>query len=238
MRTIAIITARGGSKRIPGKNIKPFLGKPIILYSIEAAIASGIYDEVMVSTDDEKIAQIARNAGASVPFMRSSVNANDYATTTDVLLEVLGEYEKLGQSFDYMTCLYPTNPFITPEKLKEAMQLIVENDYAEVLPVVQFSFPPQRAYVFKEEGCLQYKWEEFKNARSQDLEKMYHDAGQFYCYDVKSYLEHKGVYGRICPLICPESEVQDIDTEEDWKMAELKVEYRKRREGSGQNNRD
>lgn len=230
MRTIAIITARGGSKRIPRKNIKPFLGKPIILYSIEAALESGVFDEVMVSTDDEEIAQIAREAGASVPFMRSEATSNDYATTTDVLLEVLNEYQAKGQTFDYMACLYPTNPFITTDKLKAAMKLISENDYAEVLPVVQFSFPPQRAYVFKDNDSLQYKWEEFKNSRSQDLEKMYHDAGQFYCYDVKKYIENKGVKGKIYPLICPESEVQDIDTEEDWKMAELKVEYMKRSE--------
>lgn len=228
MKTIAIITARGGSKRIPRKNIKLFLGKPIIEYSIEAALSSGIFDEVMVSTDDEEIAQIAMKAGAAVPFMRSEATANDYATTTDVLLEVLDRYKERGQEFDYMACLYPTNPFITPDKLKQAMDLISSNDYAEVLPVVQFSFPPQRAYVFKENDSLQYKWEEFKNARSQDLEKMYHDAGQFYFYDVKKYVENKGVKGKIYPLICPEHEVQDIDTEEDWKMAELKVEYMRR----------
>ncbi len=228
MKTIAIITARGGSKRIPRKNIKLFLGKPIIEYSIEAALSSGIFDEVMVSTDDEEIAEIAMKAGAAVPFMRSEATANDYATTTDVLLEVLDRYKERGQEFDYMACLYPTNPFITPDKLKQAMDLISSNDYAEVLPVVQFSFPPQRAYVFKENDSLQYKWEEFKNARSQDLEKMYHDAGQFYFYDVKKYVENKGVKGKIYPLICPEHEVQDIDTEEDWKMAELKVEYMRR----------
>lgn len=230
MKTIAIITARGGSKRIPRKNIKEFLGKPIIVYSIEAALASGIFDEVMVSTDDEEIARIAMEAGASVPFMRSAQTANDYATTTEVLLEVLREYEANGKTFDYMACLYPTNPFITPEKLKKAMKLISENDYAEVLPVVQFSFPPQRAYVLDEDDTLVYKWEEFKNSRSQDLEKMYHDAGQFYFYDVKKYIENEGVKGKIYPLICPEHEVQDIDNEEDWKMAELKVEYMRRSE--------
>lgn len=228
MNTIAIITARGGSKRIPRKNIKLFLGKPIIEYSIEAALASGIFDEVMVSTDDEEIAKIAVNAGAKVPFMRSEATANDYATTTDVLLEVLERYKEQGKEFEYMACLYPTNPFITPEKLQQAMKLIAENDYAEVLPVVPFSFPPQRAYVFHENDSLKYKWEEFKDSRSQDLEKMYHDAGQFYFYDVKKYIENKGVKGKIYPLICGEHEVQDIDTEEDWKMAEFKVEYMKR----------
>lgn len=225
MSTIAIITARGGSKRIPRKNIKNFLGKPIMLYSIEAAFEAEIFDEVMVSTDDEEIAEIARKAGACVPFMRSAAASDDYATTTDVLLEVLEGYKKIGKMFDYMACLYPANPFITAEKLKKCMQLICSSDYAQVLPVVPFSYPPQRAYVFSDDGYLRYKWDEFKNARSQDLEKMYHDAGQFYFYQVASFIKHKGVYGKIYPLICSEYEVQDIDTEEDWKMAELKAEY-------------
>lgn len=229
MKSIAIITARGGSKRIPRKNIKDFLGKPIILYSIEAALASGIFDEVMVSTDDAEIAEIAKNAGACVPFMRTDATANDFATTTDVLLEVLDAYEAKGETFDYMACLYPTNPFITPDKLKNAMQLLREGNYAEVVPVVPFSFPPQRAYVY-DGTSLHYKWEEFKNSRSQDLETMYHDAGQFYCYQVESFRKNKGVVGTVCPLICPEHEVQDIDNEEDWKMAEIKVEFMKRRE--------
>lgn len=228
MRTIAIIPARGGSKRIPRKNIKPFLGEPIIVYSIRAALESGIFDEVMVSTDDEEIADIARKAGAHVPFMRSKETANDYATTTEVYLEVLQKYRDMGEDFDYMACLYPANPFISAEKLKTAMKLMMENDYAEVVPVVQFSFPPQRAYVLDEEHCLHYKWAEYKEMRSQDLEKMYYDAGQFYCYDVKKYLLHKGVQGKVYPILCPEHEAQDIDTEEDWKMAEIKVEYMKR----------
>lgn len=225
MSSIAIITARGGSKRIPRKNIKEFLGKPIIAYSIEAALESGVFDEVMVSTDDEEIAEISKKFGAKVPFFRSEATSNDTATTTDVLLEVLDEYDKRGNKYDYMACLYPTNPFITADKLVEAMNIIQSNKYAEVLPVVQFSFPPQRAYVQDENGCLIYKWEEFKNSRSQDLEKMYHDAGQFYFYKVDSYIKNKGVKGNVYPLVCPEHEVQDIDNEEDWKMAEVKIKY-------------
>lgn len=228
MSNICIIPARGGSKRIPRKNIKEFLGKPIIEYSIEAAIMSNCFDEIMVSTDDQEIADIAMAAGAKVPFMRSEATSNDYATTADVILEVLSEYEKRNQVFDYMACLYPTNPFITSEKIINAMKLISENDFAEVLPVVQFSYPPQRSYVFSNTGTLEYKWEEFKNTRSQDLEKMYHDAGQFYFYNVESYKKNRGVKGKIYPIICSESEVQDIDTEEDWKMAEFKVEYMKK----------
>ena len=227
MSSIAIITARGGSKRIPRKNIKDFMGKPIIAYSIEAALESGVFDEVMVSTDDDEIAEIAKKFGARVPFFRSEATSNDYATTTDVLLEVLSEYEKRGMKFDYMACLYPTNPFITAKKLIEGMNILKSDKYAEVLPVVPFSFPPQRAYVVGAEGTLEYKWEEFKNSRSQDLEKMYHDAGQFYFYKVASYVKNRGVKGAIYPIICPEHEVQDIDNEEDWRMAEIKVRFLK-----------
>lgn len=229
MSCIAIITARGGSKRIPRKNIRDFLGKPIITYSIDAALKCGFFDEVMVSTDDEEIAEIAKAAGASVPFMRSSATSNDYATTTEVLLEVLSEYEKLGKTFDYMACLYPTNPFVTPEKLSNAFEIIKNGDCAEVLPVVPFSFPPQRGYILNEDNSLSYKWEQFKECRSQDLEKMYHDAGQFYFYNVEMYRKNKGVKGIVRPIICPESEVQDIDNEEDWQLAEIKVEAMRRR---------
>lgn len=226
---LAVVTARGGSKRIPRKNIKKFCGKAIIEYSIDAALKSGIFDEVMVSTEDDEIAKISIQAGASVPFMRSEQTANDFATTRDVLLEVLSEYKKRGQEFDYITCLYPTNPFISPGKIKKAVDILVEEQCEEVVPVVKFSFPPQRAYVLNEEGGLTYKWDEYKNARSQDLEEFYHDAGQFYCYNVKQYLESKGqITGKIYPIVLPESEVQDIDNEEDWKMAELKYEYLKR----------
>lgn len=229
MSSIAIITARGGSKRIPRKNIRPFLGKPIILYSINAALRCGCFDEVMVSTDDEEIASIANEAGAQVPFLRSEKTSNDFATTTDVLLEVLNKYEELGKQFDYMACLYPTNPFISEGKLIKAMKIIEKGDCAEVIPIVSFSYPPQRGYVFSDADCISYKWEEYKNARSQDLEKIYHDAGQFYFYNVEMFRKNKGVVGCIKPIICSEMEVQDIDTIDDWELAELKVKYLKQR---------
>lgn len=222
MSSIAIITARGGSKRIPKKNIKDFCGKPIIAYSIEATLNSGIFDEVMVSTDSEEIAVVAEQYGASVPFMRSEATSNDYATTRDVLLEVLSEYKKLGRSFDDMTCLYPTAPFITADKLKEAVTLFQNTHSSMLVPIVKFSYPPQRAYIIHD-GKLYFKWEEFRYSRSQDLETFYHEAGQFYCYNINDYLATNGtIKENICPYILQESEVQDIDTEEDWKMAEVK----------------
>lgn len=222
MKGIAIITARGGSKRIPKKNIKDFCGKPIIAYSIEAALKSELFDEVMVSTDSEEIADIARKYGANVPFMRSEKTSGDYATTRDVLMEVLAEYKKIDRTFDYMVCLYPTAPFVTPEKLKSAVQKFHESNASLLIPVVQFSYPPQRAYVISN-GNLNFKWENFRYKRSQDLEPFYHEAGQFYCYNIVDYIASDGtIRDNIIPYILPESEVQDIDTEEDWIMAELK----------------
>ena len=222
MNAICIITARGGSKRIPGKNKKLFLGKPIICYSIEAAISSGIFEEVMVSTDDEEIAEISKKAGAKVPFMRSKETSNDYATTDDVLLEVLAAYEKMGRTFEYMACIYPTAPFVTAEKLKNALQVLIKNEASGVMPVVSFSFPPQRGMIVKD-GKLQYCYPENAMKRSQDLETMFHDCGQFYFYQTQKYQACKGdLPDGYVPVIMPETQVQDIDNLSDWELAELK----------------
>lgn len=226
MKNIAIITARGGSKRIPRKNIKHFCGKPILLYSIEAALQADIFDEVMVSTDDEEIADIARKAGAKVPFMRSPETSNDFATTRDVLIEVVNRYRADGVNFDNVCCIYPTAPFITPEKLRQAMELHMEKDADSVCPVVRFSFPPQRCYVI-EDGMLCYKWPENILARSQDLEPFYHDSGQFYTYKTETLLHKERTEWKEYPLVLSELEVQDIDNEDDWEIAELKYRYLK-----------
>lgn len=224
MKRAAIITARGGSKRIPGKNSKLFLGSPIITYSIHAALASGCFDEVMVSTEDEGIAAIARETGAQVPFFRSKDTADDYATTTDVLLEVLAAYRERGQEFDQICCLYPTAPFVSNKRLQEAMTLLSESGADSVLPVVRYSFPPQRSVVIKD-GLLQFIQPEHMFTRSQDLEPYYHDAGQFYCLRVKSFLEQKKLFmEKTLPLVLSDLEVQDIDTLEDWEIAEVKYQ--------------
>ncbi|SHI04039.1 N-acylneuraminate cytidylyltransferase [Butyrivibrio fibrisolvens DSM 3071] len=222
MSAIAIITARGGSKRIPRKNIKEFCGKPIIAYSIEAAIGSGIFDEVMVSTDDEEISQIALGYGAKVPFLRSEKLSGDYATTSDVLFEVLDEYEKRGQSFDIGCCIYPTAPFITSDKLKEAGTRFRESDADSLIPVVPFSYPPQRCFVISDDK-LNFKYPEYLNTRSQDLEKEYHDAGQFYFFRTKNFRKSGNLLlGNVIPMVVDEMEVQDIDNLTDWQIAELK----------------
>ena len=222
MKTLAIITARGGSKRIPRKNIKEFNGKPIIAYSIEAALKSGVFDEVMVSTDDEEIAEIARNYGASVPFLRSEKTANDFATTVDVIDEVIREYHSLDKDFDIFACIYPTAPFITADKLKESVEKLASSDADSLIPVVRFSYPPQRAMEIHD-GRLVFRQPENLSVRSQDLEPHYHDAGQFYVVKTESFLKNKGIMvGQILPMELSELEVQDIDNEVDWKLAEMK----------------
>ena len=236
MKKIAIITARGGSKRIPKKNIKDFLGKPIICYSIEAALNSKIFDEVMVSTDSDEISEIAKQAGAKVPFMRSDNTSNDYATTADVLLEVLQKYEELGFCFDYACCIYPTAPFVTSQKLRDAMNILIDSDATDVMPVTEFSFPPQRS-VFIRDGNVIPVYPEYQQCRSQDLEPIYHDAGQFYCLDVSTFMPKSDQLPerKIKPIIVSELEVQDIDNFSDWEIAEMKYELMKKRENTAEN---
>lgn len=230
MKKIAIITARGGSKRIPRKNIKEFCGKPILAYSIEAALDSGMFDEVMVSTDDEEIAEVAREYGAKVPFYRCEKTSNDYASTNEVIMEVLAEYKKQGEHFDVACCIYPTAPFVTAERLKLAVEQLIEKDAESVMPVVRFSFPPQRSVVM-ENGFLKFKWPEYMMSRSQDLEPFYHDVGQFYCLRVESFLaKNRLIMDRTVPLEISDLEAQDIDNEEDWKIAEMK--YKLLKEGN------
>jgi len=221
-KCLAIITARGGSKRIPRKNIKPFLGHPIIKYSIDAALGSGCFDEVMVSTDDREIGEIAEKLGAKVPFMRSADTSDDFATTADVIEEVLLEYERAGNTFEYCCCIYPTAPFVSSVKLQDGFKLLKAKKADTVLSVVRFSYPIQRALKIENDRLLMINPENL-NARSQDLMPAYHDSGQFYWLRTESFLQSKKVFTeKTLSLEVPESEVQDIDNEEDWKIAEMK----------------
>jgi pseudaminic acid cytidylyltransferase len=223
-RSVAIITARGGSKRIPRKNIRLFLGKPIIAYSISAALDAGCFEEVMVSTDDLEIAEIARSLGAKVPFLRSAETSTDVATTVDVLTEVINKYRQQGKIFEYACCLYPTAPFVTADKLAAGYGLLLQTGADTVLPVVRFSYPIQRAMKL-ENNYLSMIWPEYANVRSQDLMPSFHDGGQFYCFHIERFMETHKLFGdHTVPLELPESEVQDIDTEEDWKIAEMKYQ--------------
>jgi len=225
MKKIAIIPARGGSKRIPRKNIRPFLGKPVIAYSIEAAINSGLFDEVMVSTDDPEIATIALSYGAKIPTLRSRKNSDDHATTADVLSEVLEFYKSKNETFDYACCLYPVAPFIDSEKLNSGFSTLIDGDYDTVMPVTEFSYPIQRSYAMIEGNNLSMVQPEHKNARSQDLEKRFHDTGQFYWFQVDRFMK-KGnlITDNLGAMTVSEMEVQDIDTETDWQIATLKFQ--------------
>lgn len=219
MKNLCIIPARGGSKRIPRKNIKFFLGRPIIAYSIDATLKSGLFDEVMVSTDDEEIAFISKQYGARVPFMRSEETSNDYATTADVLNEVLSRYDDLGQHYDNICCFYATAPLVQPTDVVAAYEHLNSGDFQSVYPVVPFSYPIWRCLDVLEDGTMKRHWPEFENSRSQDLPIEYHDTGTFYWYNVERWRANKGKIGAI---IVDETRVQDIDTEIDWKLAEMK----------------
>ncbi len=227
MSNVAIITARGGSKRIPRKNIRPFLGKPIIAYVIDAASQSGLFNEVMVSTDDAEIADIARQYGASVPFFRSAETADDFATTADVLTEVIARYEQQGQVFDYACCLYPTAPFITSDLLNRAFSTLIEKQFDTVYPVQPFSFPTQRAVLLRD-SKVQWFQPEHALTRSQDLEPAYHDAGQFYFFNVATFRQsHRLITDNSGGIVISELDAHDIDTEVDWAVAEMKYRMKK-----------
>lgn len=222
MSSVAIITARGGSKRIPRKNIRDFCGKPIMEYSVRAAVESGIFDEVMVSTEDREIAEIALRCGARVPFFRSAETSGDHAATADVIKEVLENYHGIGKDFETACCIYPTAPFVTAERLKKAMRLLYDENADTVMPIVAYSFPPQRA-VIVENGRIKPQYPEYQKCRSQDLEPIYHDCGQFYMLRVSSFLRAGVLIGeKTVPMILSDLEVQDIDNDADWKIAEMK----------------
>ncbi len=228
MKVLALIPARGGSKRIKNKNIIDFCEKPIISYPITVALQSGLFDEVMVSTDDTSIAEVAKEHGANVPFTRSSKNSDDFATTTDVILEVLEEYSKLGRSYDYVCCIYPAAVFITNDILKQAQDMVVGGVANSVFPIVKFSFPPQRGVVLSDDGIASFIEPKHEFTRSQDLTPIYHDSGQFYFLNVEDFLSEKRlVMSKTKPIIVDETRVQDIDTITDLKIAELKyrLEY-------------
>lgn len=222
MKLVAIITARGGSKRIPRKNIKDFMGKPMISYAIEAAKESGIFDEIMVSTDDKEIAEISIKYGAKVPFMRSEATSNDYATTADVLEEVIEEYENRNIFFEDLCCIYPCVPLLNGDILKDAYSKYKNSNEDKLTPVVRFSFPIQRAFRVNDKNLLEYIDPISAKMRSQDLEPMYHDAGMFYFHKSNNIRCESSAMFEL-----EEHLVQDIDNLEDWKMAEIKYKILK-----------
>ena len=223
MAKIAIIPARGGSKRIPRKNIKEFLGKPIIAYAIENAIKSNLFDEIMVSSDDDEIIGLAKELGAKVPFKRSVENSNDYASTMDVITEVISSYSNLGYKFEYGCCIYPCTPLLSKENLIKSYQILNERNLDCVFPIVRFGFPIQRAVRLNELGLVEMIQPKHLITRSQDLEVSFHDAGQFYSFKVDNLINKQKLVTENTGFIeLSELEVQDIDNLVDWKIAELK----------------
>jgi pseudaminic acid cytidylyltransferase len=222
LKKIAIIPARGGSKRIPKKNIKDFIGKPIISYSIFAALSSNLFDEIIVSTDDAEIAEIAIKYGASVPFYRSEKNASDYASTFDVIEEVVLNYKSKNIHFEYICCIYPCAPFVNSKKITDGFNLIKEKNFDSVFPVISFSFPIQRALKIIDDK-IDFMYPQHSLVRSQDLEPSYHDAGQFYWMRTEKIMTEKKILtSNSGGILISEMEGQDIDNETDWKLAQLK----------------
>lgn len=226
MSSLAIITARGGSKRIPGKNIRPFLGKPALAWPVEAALKSACFSEVMVSTDDEAIAATALAHGAALPFMRSSETANDHATLADVVKEVLANYAAQGKTFDSVCCMLATAFSITSKYLQEAFALLEDTDTDGVMPVVRFGFPIQRALYMNERHQVGFMHPEHRLTRSQDLEPAFHDSGQFYLLKTAAFASQGRIIAdRMRGMELPWYAAVDIDEESDWQRAEALLSH-------------
>lgn len=218
---VAIIPARGGSKRIPGKNIRLFHGRPMMAWSIDAALQSGCFDRVIVSTDDADIAEVALKFGAEVPFMRPRPLADDFATTADVMHHAADWLQRQGKPTSQLCCLYATAAFVTPAVLVEALQQLDQADWDYVFAAVRFDYPIQRALRLLPEGGVDWLQPEMAQQRSQDLEPCYHDAGQFYWGQFDAFYQRRPILGpRSHPLLLDGRDAQDIDTEADWAMAE------------------
>jgi N-acylneuraminate cytidylyltransferase len=217
---IAVIPARGGSKRIPRKNIKNFLGKPIIAYPIKAALNSGLFDKVIVSTDDKEIAEVAKKYGAEVPYIRPSNISDDYTGTNAVVRHAIQWFLEQGETVEYACCIYATAPFLQPKYIQEGFNNIQKGGLDFSFSVTTFAFPVQRSLRIKDNG-IEPIWSEFILERSQDLEEAYHDAGQFYWGASEAFTdEHDLFSSKSRPVIIPRYLTQDIDTLEDWKYAE------------------
>jgi pseudaminic acid cytidylyltransferase len=218
---LAVIPARGGSKRIPRKNIKLFCGKPMIAWSIDAALQSDCFDQVVVSTDDVEIADVARKCGAQVPFVRPSELSDDHTATTAVVAHAIDWFTAQGQAPEQVCCLYPTAPFVAAEHLRTGLKVLTDSDADYAFSVTSYAFPIQRAIRITSAQRIEMFNPEHFNTRSQDLEDAYHDAGQFYWGRASAWIHGKMIFSpSSVPVLLPRYRVQDIDTNEDWLMAE------------------
>ena len=227
---LAIIPARGGSTRIPKKNIKSFLGEPIITYSIKAALESRIFSRIIVSTDSEEIAAIAQKAGAETPFLRSSELSKNHVNIADVVRHALSWLKEKNEYFKYTCCILATAPFLQGANIREGYETIQSNDVDSAVSVVKFSFPIFRAFKKDKDGRVRFIWPEYELKHSNELPDSYHDAGQFYWMNTERFLSSNSIMGReVLPVVLPDYVVQDIDTKEDWETAEMKYEICKRK---------
>jgi N-acylneuraminate cytidylyltransferase len=218
---IAIIPARGGSKRIPRKNIKAFAGKPMIAHAIDAAKASGLFEHVVVSTDDEEIAQISRERGAETPFMRPPELADDHTPTVPVVAHAINACQSLGWRIDFACCIYPGVPFIQVDDLKAGLKLLKASGADYCFPITEFPSAIQRALKRGQDGRMAPFNPEYELTRTQDLEPAYYDAGQFYWGEARAWLTNTKLHSGGVGLAIPGWRVVDIDTHEDWARAEL-----------------
>lgn len=229
--TVAIIPARGGSKRIPRKNIKPFAGRPMIAHSIAAAQAAGVFDRILVSTDCEEIADVARQNGADVPFLRPAALADDFAGTDAVNVHALEWLAAQGETVERFCCVYATAPFLRAADIREGLALLRARNAGSALSVTTFAYPIFRSVKINQAGGVEMFWPENFPKRSQDLPTAYHDAGQFYWFDAARYLRApRMIMEQAVPVIIPRNRVQDIDTPEDWSVAEQMFEVLQARE--------
>ena len=218
---LAVIPARGGSKRIPRKNIREFSGKPMIAWSIEAALQSRCFDRIIVSTDDEEIAEVVRAHGAEVPFMRPAELSDDYTGTTPVVAHAINWINQHGRAASEVCCIYATAPFIQASDLQRGLEVLETTGADFAFSVTSFAFPIQRAIHITPEQRVEMFQPEHFSTRSQDLEEAWHDAGQFYWGKAQAWLDNKPLFSGAAPVILPRHRVQDIDTPEDWLRAEL-----------------
>lgn len=221
MTKLAVLPARGGSKRIPRKNIKPFCGRPMIAWSITAARDAGLFDRIVVSTDDPEIADVASREGAEVPFLRPAALSDDHTPTAPVIAHAVGWAEREIGPLEAVCCIYAAAPFIDPSDLSRGYALLRETRADFTFPVTSFPFPIQRAVRLRDDGRMEMFSPEHATTRSQDLEEAYHDVGQFYWGAPGAWASGDAIIGpRAAPLVIPRHRAQDIDTPEDWVRAE------------------
>jgi pseudaminic acid cytidylyltransferase len=229
MKILCVIPARGGSKRITRKNIRTFIDRPIISYSISTAILSGIFDRVMVSTEDKEIADVARRYGATIPFMRSPETADDFTGIAEVLIETIHRLNEMGENYNIVCCILPTSPLLDSDRILNSVRILEsENSTDAVLSVAQYDSPIQRALKKNSDGTIDMLWPENRLIRSQDLEPRFFDAGQYYTLRTEVLLNSRSVFPpNTKPDVLDNRMVQDIDNLDDWELAELKYKLLK-----------